>query len=62
MPWVYSTWATATPTVDFSSYFGKLGIGSLSYARDLWRQKDISTSDTRYFIPSHGVKFIRIKY
>lgn len=49
-------------TVDFSSYFGKLGIGSLSYARDLWRQKDISTSDTRYFIPSHGVKFIRIKY
>lgn len=49
-------------TVDFSSYFGKLGIGSLTYARDLWRQKDISTSDTRYFIPSHGVKFIRIKY
>ena len=49
-------------TVDFSSYFGKLGIGNLTYARDLWRQKDISTSDTRYFIPSHGVKFIRIKY
>lgn len=49
-------------TVDFSSYFGKLGISSLSYVRDLWRQKDLSTTDTRYFIPLHGVKLIKIKY
>lgn len=49
-------------TVDFSSYFGKLGISSLSYVRDLWRQKDLSTTDTRYFIPSHGVRLIKIKY
>ena len=49
-------------TVDFASYFDKLGISRLSYARDLWRQKDISTTDTRYFIPTHGVKFIKIRY
>jgi hypothetical protein len=53
---------TDNMNVDFSKYFGKLGIGSLKSARDLWRQKDISTSDTTYFIPSHGVKYLKITY
>jgi alpha-galactosidase len=48
--------------VDFSKYFAKLGITSLKSVRDLWRQKDLSTSDTTYFIPTHGVKYIKINY
>jgi hypothetical protein len=47
--------------VDFSRYFKTLGIGSLKSVRDLWRQKDLSPDDTTYFIPSHGVKYIRVK-
>ena len=39
-----------------------MGIGSLKAARDLWRQKDLSTSDVNYFIPTHGVKLLKIRY
>lgn len=48
--------------VDLAKYFGKLGINKLQSVRDLWRQKDLSTTDTNYFLPSHGVKFIKVKY
>ncbi len=48
--------------VDFRHYFKALGINSLKSVRDLWRQQDLSTSDTNYFIPSHGVKYIKVNY
>ena len=48
--------------VDFKKYFGELGIGSLKSVRDLWRQQDISTTDVNYFIPTHGVKYLKVKY
>ena len=39
-----------------------LGINSLKSVRDLWRQQDLSTSETNYFIPSHGVKYLKVRY
>ena len=48
--------------VNFSKYFSQLGISSLKSARDLWRQKDLSTSDTNYFVPSHGCKYLKVTY
>ena len=48
--------------VDFRHYFKALGITSLKSARDLWRQQDLSTSDTNYFIPTHGVKYLKVNY
>jgi len=48
--------------VDFHKYFKALGISSLKSARDLWRQQDLSTTDTNYFIPSHGVKYLKVNY
>lgn len=48
-------------TVDFGSYMAQLGIKNPSVIRDLWRQKDLSTTDTKYYIPTHGVKYIKVK-
>ncbi len=48
--------------VDFAKYFSQLGIKSLKSVRDLWRQKDISTSDVKYYLPSHGVKYLKVTY
>ena len=48
--------------VDLAKYFGKLGIKSLQSMRDLWRQKDLATSDTRWMVPTHGCKYIKVKY
>lgn len=48
--------------VDFTRYLDRLGISRVDYARDLWRQKDVSTTDMKYFIPTHGVKLLKIKY
>ena len=53
---------TTDARVDFKKYFAQMGIGSLKAARDLWRQKDLSTSDVNYFIPTHGVKLLKIRY
>ena len=53
---------TDDQTVNFSKYFSQLGISSLKSARDLWRQKDLSTSDTNYFVPSHGCKYLKVTY
>ena len=39
-----------------------MGTSSLKAARDLWRQKALSTSDLSYFIPTHGVKLLKIRY
>ena len=48
--------------VNFKKYFGQMGIGSLKSVRDLWRQQDLSTSDVNYFIPTHGVKYLKVQY
>lgn len=48
--------------VDFSRYFKELGIPSLKSARDLWRQQDLNPSETTYFIPTHGVKYLKVTY
>ncbi len=53
---------TTDARVDFKKYFSQMGISNLKAARDLWRQKDLSTSDVNYFIPTHGVKFLKVKY
>lgn len=49
-------------TVDLAGYFNRLGIEELKTVRDLWRQKDLAPGDTKYFIPSHGVKYIKVRY
>ena len=48
--------------VDFAKYFGAMGIKQLKSVRDLWRQKDLDTAKTTYFIPTHGVKYMKIDY
>ncbi|MBO4801706.1 MAG: putative Ig domain-containing protein [Bacteroidaceae bacterium] len=48
--------------VDLTKYFSKLGIKNLQSMRDLWRQKDLSTSDTRWTVPTHGCKYIKVKF
>lgn len=48
--------------VDFSKYFKQMGISSLKSARDLWKQQDISTTNVSYFIPTHGVKYLKVTY
>lgn len=48
--------------VDFAKYFDEMGIKQLKTVRDLWRQKDLSSAQTTYFIPTHGVKYIKITY
>ena len=47
--------------VDFKKYFQQMGISSLQSVRDLWRQQDLSTTDVNYFIPTHGVKYLKIR-
>ena len=51
---------TTDRNVNLADFFKQLGITKLQSVRDLWRQKDLSTSDTDYFIPSHGVKFLKV--
>ena len=46
--------------VLLSGALGKIGIEDVATVRDLWRQKDIPT-DATYTIPSHGVRFIKVK-
>jgi len=51
---------TKEQKVDFNKYKKALGIGNISKIRDLWRQKDLSTTDTGYLIAPHGVRYIKI--
>ena len=48
--------------VNLSKYFAQMGISRLQSVRDLWRQQDISSTDVNYFIPTHGVKYLKVKY
>ena len=47
--------------VDFSKYVPLLGLKAISSIRDIWRQQDLSVTDTAYFIPMHGVKFLKVR-
>ena len=49
-------------TVDFGKYVKQLEHGSLKSLRDLWRQQDLSTSELSYFIPTHGVKYVKASF
>jgi len=53
---------TTDVRVDLRQYFSQMGIGTLQSVRDLWRQQDLSTSQVSYFIPTHGVKYLKITY
>jgi len=53
---------TADAKVNFGQYFGQLNITGLKSVRDLWRQQDLSTADLSYFIPTHGVKFLKVRF
>lgn len=49
-------------TVDLSQYLKEMGVERLTAVRDLWRQKDLSVTDLRYFVPTHGVKYLKVRY
>lgn len=47
-------------TVNLASYRKNLGIDKpFTLVRDLWRQKDLST--TEFLIPTHGVRLLKVK-
>lgn len=48
--------------VDFAKYLPQLGVKNLRSVRDIWRQKDLGTSDLKYYLPAHGVRYIKIAY
>lgn len=48
--------------VDFGKYLAQLGMQGPTSVRDVWRQQDLSTADLTYFIPSHGVKYVKLKF
>lgn len=48
-------------TVDLNDYIGQLGINkNIKNKRDLWRQKDLGADETKFFIPSHGTRFLKV--
>lgn len=49
---------TKDARVDFKKYYSD----SPKSVRDLWRQQDLSTTDLNYFIPTHGVKFLKVRF
>lgn len=48
--------------VDMQRYLPQMGAQRLIAVRDLWRQKDLSATDLRYFLPSHGVKYLKVRF
>lgn len=48
--------------VDMQRYLPQMGAQRLTAVRDLWRQKDLSATDLRYFLPSHGVKYLKVRF
>lgn len=49
-------------TVNLGQYLPQIGSERLTAVRDLWRQKDLSTTDLRYFVPTHGVKYLKVRF
>lgn len=52
----------ADKVVDLSNYFTQIGAQKLTAVRDLWRQKDLSTSELKYNVPTHGVKYLKVRF
>ena len=48
--------------IDLQRYLQQIGAQKLTAVRDLWRQKDLSATDLRYFLPSHGVKYLKVRF
>ena len=48
--------------IDLQRYLQQMGAQRLTAVRDLWRQKDLSATDLRYFLPSHGVKYLKVRF
>ena len=48
--------------VNLADYFQLMGIQQLQSARDLWRQKDLPTSNLQWVIPTHGCEYIKVRY
>ena len=49
-------------TVDLADYLPSLGIARPLSVRDLWRQKDLPTTDLVYPVSTHGVRLLKITY
>ena len=48
-------------TVNLEKYFTLLGITKQQHARDLWRQRDLQSSDLQWTIPTHGCEYIKVR-
>ena len=48
--------------VDLAKYYKQLGITQLKSVRDIWRQKDLSTSSVSWNIPTHGCQYLKVTY
>lgn len=48
--------------IDLQRYLQQIGAQKFTAVRDLWRQKDLSATDLRYFLPSHGVKYLKVRF
>ena len=46
--------------VNLAGVLSKIGLTDMVTVRDLWRQQDIPV-DAVYTIPTHGVRFIKVK-
>ena len=49
-------------TVDLGSYLTQIGAQKLTSVRDLWRQKDLDTARLKYHVPTHGVKYLKVRF
>lgn len=52
---------TEDATVNLAKYSNVLNINNLKTVRDLWRQKDLSTTNLSYKIAKHGVRLLKVK-
>lgn len=46
---------------NLSTYLERLGISHVSGLRDVWRQRDLPTTATRFFLPSHGCQLLKLR-
>lgn len=51
---------TEEKVVDFGKYYDKCGFSSVKSIRDLWRQKNLDTSNVSYRIAPHGVRLLKV--
>ena len=49
-------------TVDLGSYLTQIGAQKFTSVRDLWRQKDLDTARLKYHVPTHGVKYLKVRF